>query len=782
MKRALLLWGAVPALLVAWTVVPLATGARTLYLRDILNTHLVLRAYLGEALRAGELPLVDPLRAGGQPLAGNPNAVALYPDNLLLLAGSTLWQLNAHFWLHWLVAAAGVAALARRRGLGRESALAAGVAFAFSGYWLSQMNLYNAVAPVALAPWLAVAALAARAEPRAGRGTAGLALATGLALLGGDPILAVLGLLFALTLALGERGDPAGGRRAPARLALGVGLGALVALPQIVETLRILPASFRGFWGYEAAHQASSGPEGRLGFDLLIPLFLGRPDLGVDWAAAAGAPPRLYFAIAPGLAFLALAAFGARRRARGDLPLALLAGAGLVCAFGWRLFVALGVASLPGGELFRFPVKFLLWPALALALWAGAGIERLLAGERVRRLTLGLAALAAVEVALWLFFTTPPRPLAAGFVAALGAPLDAARFDAERVRWAGICLIQALALAGSVLALRFLRPARAAPVLLAVAALGQWILLRPLLATDEAAAYQRRPALLDRLPADAVLCHGNFRDLFGGGFAQGLRPPDGRLFWAFRRAHEELYSFSGLLAGRRYELNFSPEGLDTFVVQSLGLGLTHFSDPERLAVLRATGVDLLLLQRPLAAAAAARARVLSAPAADEIGGSYVYQLEGALGEAQLLGEVVRAPSVDAAVRLVRRPEFEPTRVAVVAGAGPPSAAPAGVARIVESGPERVVVEAASERGGVLVLRRAHLPIWRVEVDGEPAPTLIAQLTRLGVELGPGTHRVLFRVDRRPLAVALTVSTLALALAAALALRRVHPPGGALPGC
>ena len=104
MRRSWLLHLAPAALLVAFVVAPLVTGARTLFLRDTLVTHLSMRQGLVAPLRAGEIALVDPLRGGGQALAGNLNAVALYPDNLLLLVASPLWQLNAHFWIHWIAA------------------------------------------------------------------------------------------------------------------------------------------------------------------------------------------------------------------------------------------------------------------------------------------------------------------------------------------------------------------------------------------------------------------------------------------------------------------------------------------------------------------------------------------------------------------------------------------------------------------------------------------------------------------------------------------------------
>ena len=68
-------------------------------------------------MREGVLPLVDPLRASGQALVGNLNNVALYPDNLLYLVAPPIWALNAHLWLHLLLAPVALYWLARTLGL-----------------------------------------------------------------------------------------------------------------------------------------------------------------------------------------------------------------------------------------------------------------------------------------------------------------------------------------------------------------------------------------------------------------------------------------------------------------------------------------------------------------------------------------------------------------------------------------------------------------------------------------------------------------------------------------
>ena len=64
MKRRAAVFGVPALLLLAGLAAPLATGEKTLILRDVLQTHFVDRIALGEALRHFALPLVDPQRAG----------------------------------------------------------------------------------------------------------------------------------------------------------------------------------------------------------------------------------------------------------------------------------------------------------------------------------------------------------------------------------------------------------------------------------------------------------------------------------------------------------------------------------------------------------------------------------------------------------------------------------------------------------------------------------------------------------------------------------------------
>src|SRR3954453_905175 len=191
---------------------PLIRGTETLVLRDVLNSHLPMKWSQAEAMRHGRFPILDPYRAGGQPLAGNLNAAPFYPDNLLVFLGSTFWAFNAHFWLHLLLAPFAFYWMARAWGLGRQSSWAAAVCWTVSGFFLSHLNFYNLIAGVSRAPALVAACLdCIRFPARRAWLAPAVAILWTLLLLGGDPQTAGLaGLLSLAALALVWRDRPAG--------------------------------------------------------------------------------------------------------------------------------------------------------------------------------------------------------------------------------------------------------------------------------------------------------------------------------------------------------------------------------------------------------------------------------------------------------------------------------------------------------------------------------------------------------------------------------------------
>jgi hypothetical protein len=356
------------------------------------------------------------------------------------------------------------------------------------------------------------------------------------------------------------------------------------------------------------------------------------------------------------------------------------------------------------------------------------------------------------------------------FAALFGRHVDATTWSESRLRWAGLTLfvLATLAVAACAVAAARRRPVTAAAALVALHAASQLFFLRPLLASDERAFFETPPPIAAALPADAVLAQGMVGEIFGKDDLTSLygKMPGPEHQWLERNAWTEFYSFASLAAGRRHEFAISPEGLDSFVTMAIADGMSRFDDATRIAILRATGVDLLLLARPLDTTALASAELVrTVPSLGRT--MYVYRLVGALPEVALAGSIVRAPHVNAGLEAVRSAGFDPASVAVIPGRGAPTAAPAGSARLVRTERERVEVEVDSAAGGVLVLRRVYLPIWRAAIDGVAAPTVIAQLTRLAVEVPPGRHRVELRISRVPLRLATVAAALAIATLVAL---------------
>ncbi len=777
-RRFALLYVLPTLLLLAAAVWPLVTGERTLYLRDVLNTHFEMRWAQAEAMRQGYLPLVDPWRAGGQPHLGNPNTGALYPDSALLWFASPLWALNAHFWLHLLIAPFAGYWLGRAWGLGREGAWATGVAYAASGFLLSAMNLYNLMAGLALAPALTAAVLRLTAEdpPRWAPAAAGAIWA--LLLLGGDPMTAALALVLALAAAAfrgGARrstGRPA--RRPVVAILAALALGTLAALPLLVEFLRVLPQSYRGYWGFSEAAATIGSWDPRTALEWLLPLAFGRPDLGFWGRDLYGGELPLFYSLAPGVVALALVAASGRPRGRAARWAWAAIAAGGFLALG-RFNPAIGwLLELGGRGLLRLPVKLWLAVALGASLLAGLGFERALAERHGRRAAgRALAALAAIYGVSWLALAAWPEAAAGWLRGRVPAGFPDALVDQERLRWSGLCLLSLalVALAALLLRLAARRPAAGA-ALLALHAASQLFFLRPLLATDEARLYEEPPALVAEVPARSLLAHGKADDLFGPQRVPIESYPDLRLIWLQRQTWAELFPYAAARWGRRAELAISPEGLDAFLTRATSEAVRRLPDAGRLRVLEASGVDRLLLGRRLEAEAEAAAELLrSLPTPG--GEIHLYRLPGAAEEVQFVGRVRRSPHLNDGLEAILDPGFDPRRDTVLAGEGPELAGEGGRVGVLRSEPEELEIEVEAASAGALVVQRTFLPIWRAEVDGRAAPIRIANLHRMAVELGPGRHRVTIRTDRRPLAASSAAAALGIAGLFALLAR---PPG------
>jgi hypothetical protein len=411
--------------------------------------------FLRGELRQGRLPFWNPHQFAGTPYWANGQSAPLFPLHLLFAALPLGLGFVLLPWLRFVVAGCGAWALGRALGLGRPGAAVAALVFPLSGMLVSFL-LFPMGNALALVPWVlwAVERLAA------GRGAAALALLAGAQLLAGHPETSIhTALLSALYLLVrgAERPAVAWGRFTAA-WAVAAAIAAVHLLPLAV----LLPATSK--W------QASGGDAVpplalRLAqpLRLVLPQLYGHPAMGTWWGPFNYSATAVY----AGAAALPLAAAGLPRL-RGDRRWAAVAAL--------LAFSLLAAYHLPGvRELLALPPlgrvahhRLIFGIELALALLAGAGCERWLAGKS-RGIAVGAAAVAALLTAAWALFRDD---------------WSARGLLAEQTGWT----IFAAAVALLLLASLALRPER------------RWRLLPPLLAVlllDLLAAHGR---ILGRLP------------------------------------------------------------------------------------------------------------------------------------------------------------------------------------------------------------------------------------------------------------------------------------------
>lgn len=756
------LLGAAPllVLLALFVVLPLAHGGQTLVMRDVLNSHFPMKWAQALAMKAGYFPMIEPYRAGGQPLAGNMNAVPFYPDNLLYLVSSPFWAFNAHFWLHLLLAPFAFYWMARSFGLPRDASWAAAVCYTVSGFFLSHLNFYNLIAGAVLMPAL-VAACVRFAAPGRRRGlfAAAVALLWALLLVAGDPLMALLSFALAVSAFLAAW---RGGWRRPAWVPLALfvaafAVGTAIALPQLVEFLRILPLSFRGHYGYNKKAATISSWDPRQAAEWLLPFLFGRPDVfgnGAFWGKKffTGVPP-FYLSFYPGLLALALAAASGRPRGRAAWWAWGAAAFGIFFALGRFNPAAAWIMTVTGESFLRYPVKFFPPVVVGAALLAGIGYRRLreagLGDAARRRFRRTLSLLAVVFALLWAFLTFFPGPAETWLN--FFVPRAASFLTNERLRWGGLCLFSLAILAGIALALRITRRSWAVggALLLAFHAATQLWLMRPLYPMDAVAPYLVPPPALAYVPEDALVLHPDFNYLFGPSSLRQGRFPEQHIRWLERRSYYELYPFTGSIWRRRYELNVSPEGLDTFLTRMAQGAVTRADNEKRLRYLAAWGIDRLLLNHRLDPQPARARLIATLPSFGQK--LYIYEVDGRTPEAFLARRIFRGPHLQAGYDRMAEPGFDPQNDVFLFGkAGPPQTVGGGTARILRRGPESYTIEAVARKGGgILVLQRANL-LFKATLDGRPAEVFTTNTHRIGVKVPEGRHTVRFYIDRRPL--------------------------------
>ena len=765
------------------------SGGSAFFFRDFSTFIYPTRRLLVDLVRAGELPLWNPLAAGGAPIAANPEYNLFYPLTLvyylLPFDPALTWYVIGHYpllgGLFYL--------LARRWGLSPAAALAGAVTLMLSGPALTLASVPNYWPGFA---WLPLTLLAADHYLRDSSWRAGLLAAGSLGLQAlGDPqmvyfTLVALGLQALLAI------PPWSGRAVGHRL---VRVAAIAAAAGILSAVQLVPlaelylnSERRGGLSL-AATGAWSLPGHRL-LEVLYPRLLGDPTAFTYWGGLVGGVEFSPWLLSPyvGLVSLALVAvaLSGLRAEPGIRWLGAILLVSAVLALGQATPAhALATRALPLYGTFRYPEKWWVLVAFAVAGLTAWGAEIAIRDHRAWRARLATAG-ACLALA---FLGLTGGALIAGRPAFLGrlfpAELDPATrstlvgFVADRAvgqavlaaGWlSGVAVLLALAGASP----RARRWVPAGLVLLIVLDLGSSLgRLAPLAPVALHRAESPLVSALDRSPGDPLRVFVVESQLQTG----GVLSRRGSAVSYFAWLNQALFPNAGFRYGLSYERGGGSARLEAFATLAARFDETG----GRLAELALWNTGFVIAGRPLQEPALV---AIAAPPLDPP--VFLYRYPSALPRAWLAASELGFADRRRLLAAVTGPAFDPRRQVLLETSDREGAAPSapgeedpGRVQIVEYRPTRIRLDVKATRDAVVVVSDAFYPGWAAAVDGRSAPLLRANYAMRAVRVPAGRHRV--ELVYRPWSVAagLAVSLAGLGLLG-LALargRRSGPPEG-----
>lgn len=354
------------ALLESGLHIPLAPGDG--WLQNVPARHL-----LAEELRAGRLPLWNPMIFAGFPLLGDIQVGALYPLHWIAAALPLTVAFNVALLASLVLGVCSTYGLARSFRMPPVAALFSGLVFVFSGFMLGNLGLTNMIEA---AVWLPLALWMAHRFLTSGSWVHACLTAVALALqfLAGHPqttayTLITLGLYWLVDIVSSH------GAVARARVAVGgllvAGLLVTLVLPQLVATAELsflsrrVSLTFQEFAGgsLRAAQLVKAA----------VPYFLSHVAPGATWSLHLG------------VVALTLAVLGWITRQRRDGAAlwggALVTGLLFAMAPGWPV-IGRVLYHVPVLNAFRMPRRWLVLVTLAVAMLAGFALSRLLEAAR----------------------------------------------------------------------------------------------------------------------------------------------------------------------------------------------------------------------------------------------------------------------------------------------------------------------------------------------------------------------------------------------------------------
>ncbi len=698
------------------------------------------RDFAGQALKAGQgIPQWNPYLFGGMPyIAAMGVGDIFYPTALLRQLLPTDVGMTWGFILHIFFAGSFTYGFLRASRLQFFAALVGGVAFMMSGAVAGLVSpghdgklFVSALMPLAL--WMLTYGI------RDGRLWAWgvLALTVGLAVLSPHPQLLQYMLLtcgaYALLLAFGETGLP----RSVALKRLGlatisIAIGFAMGAVQYMPAIEYIPFSPRaGGKGYEYATSFSLPIEELI--NVYLPQFSGI--LGKYWGRNVIHLHSEY--LGAGVLVLASASFGLsalrgfRRFWIGALIVSLLWALG-----GNTPFYHLVYELVPGTKFFRAPSTMLMVVAMAVAVLAAIGTERILRQGVSRRFVIGwlVGGAAVALLATVCVFTNIGKSIAAGYA---GDQLDAMIAGNQGAlalgAWRSFLVV---ALASGLVFIyqrRRVNTVVFGGLLAATVAIDLWSIDRYywLFSPPASVIYAGDPATeyLKTAPPGRVLA----APLTDQGLAY----------------HDPNFGYDGLMV-HKIRLVTGYHGNELGRYRNLGSPdrTEQYKNQLNPAFWRLANVRYLYTNTEIGEAGFTK---LVGPAKTAAGSMlYLYRVPGDNPPAWVVPAIVKAGD-QIALETLLNPRFDPLRVAIVDSTAPvgttaltalpePLALTAKVTRY-DAGHMAFTLSGPAPAGSALVVSENYFPGWSATVDGKSAQAVRADYTLIGVPLAAGATNV-----------------------------------------
>ncbi|MDX1394839.1 MAG: YfhO family protein [Gemmatimonadota bacterium] len=734
--------------------------------RDMQGFFVPQKFQLWQALRAADLPLWTPYVGTGAPFLANFQTGVFYPPNWAFAALPFLAGFNALVAFHFVSGAVFAWLLSREMGFDHVPAFIAATTWTLGGYFVSLLNLMNALQAATWAPALTWAALVHLRRRSAGS-LAGLAVIGALGFLAGEPqtfLFAIFTAVVAVTLAGARHAEL---RRGPFPWVAGVGAAAVLVLGlvaiQVLPTLEFLVESSRGGGGLTLDEASAFPLEPVRLVHLIVPPDYGDPDFAFGYRSVIGARAAWLYSIYMGPVWLLLYWFAWRDRdhRREVVVWTAMGVAGTVVALGAYTPVYPWLFEhVPGFGAFRFPEKYFFVTAFSSMLLAGYGARALLARRGGWADAAGALALLGVVIAARVAFALGRDGVEAYAATHFANARMFIDFDYVYGVWGDnlsrLVLLAVIAVLLTWIHRRgWLRTSMFGVLLAVLLVVDLFTAHRHLNPVADPEFYERAPLIAASFPLDDVRLNYRYR-------ATDFGEQAGRLLVRGDASYEsQKWLWQQTMApnvGQRWGV-LQPDTWDAIKLtrneDERALYRILADDVRRWRLLRLMSVRYLYNQDLPHAEGHAR----PIPLEESLPG-YLYELENPLPRAYTVFEARTVPNRVAAINAVLDDAFDPTKGVILidptAAAFSPEVSPdpasqsgieggsAGGATIVFDSGDEVRVRLEENGDGHLVLTDSWFPGWRAYVDGRERQIELANFFFRAVPIEAGDREVVFR--------------------------------------